>query len=222
MTTNILIPTLFESDTEHALKAAAELRPADAKQIVLLSISPLGDSITELLFTSSAAAVDLEKRNNILDFCNREFDKKFREKIKVDHQFGLSRPLMKNLLSKFEVGMVIVPRSFTRSKQFVHQFAMRLLHQSGCPMMLLPQDGIPHHGIQRALYLGDSHTAHIPAIQQYAFHVIHKSMIPEGESVKSIVKSMEIDLIVKGKRSAASNDFTDGSDEEFGLPVLAV
>lgn len=217
---NILIPTIFESDTEHALRVAADLKHNSSGDVILFSVSEVSDSITDLLFLSSQSTVDIRKQDQLL-----EFWKQFKARnssaaeVKVHHQYGLSRPLCKRLISRFEVDMVIVPLSFRMSKQYIHQFAMRLFHQSGCPMMLLPDNDISYKGIQRALYLDELKEVASQPVQQYAFHVIHKSMMPNNESIQTIVNRMQIDLIVKQKRKVGENDI---EMSDLGLPILTI
>ena len=49
---NILIPTNFSSDTNHALQVAADMHDLKINEIVLISLTEISDSITELLFLS--------------------------------------------------------------------------------------------------------------------------------------------------------------------------
>jgi hypothetical protein len=213
-----LIPTTFEADTRKALQLAMDMFTSSTDRIVLLSISEVSNSITDLLFLGSQKPVDLEKRQAILDHwaAVKKQNRNYGE-ITTHHQYGLSRSTFNAILERFNVSMSVVPESFQHSKQHIHQFMLKLLHQSQCPMMLLPAN-LPDKGIQRALYLDE--VSESATVQGYPFHVIHKSMMSEAEypSVQSMVEALNIDLIVKGKRV----ENTAIEINTFGLPVLAV
>lgn len=217
-----LIPTTFESDTKKALQLAMDMFSSADDRIVLMSISEVSNSITDLLFLGSEKPVDFTKRQVILDYWT---DKRRAStncgQITTHHQYGLSRSTFNGILERFDVSMSILPESFQQSKQHIHQFALKLLHQSSCPMMLLPAK-LSGKSIQRALYLDEK--TKTPTVQGYPFHVIHKSMVSEAQypSVQSMVKELNIDLIVKGKRVDGTADTIDHEISSFGLPVLAV
>lgn len=217
-----LIPTTFEADTTKAVQLAIDMFSGSSDRIVLLSISEITNSITDLLFLGSEKPVDLDKRQVILNYWNevKKQSDTYGE-ITTHHQFGLSRPTFNGILERFDVSMSVVPVSFQHSKQHIHQFMLKLLHQSRCPMMLLPAN-LPDKSIQRALCLDE-----VPApspVQGYPFHVIHKSMVSDAQypSVQSMVEALNIDLIVKGKRVDGAGEPIDQEASAFGLPILAV
>lgn len=219
-----LIPTTFDEDTNKAAKVAMNMFSSPEDRVVLFSVSDVSNSITDLLFLADAHPVDLTRRQHILDYwSDLKKDFQVNGNMTTHHQYGLSRPIFESILQRFDVSMSVVPESFQNSKQYIHQFMLKLLHQSNCPMMLLPQN-LPGKGIQRALYLDEIPETRTAMVQGYPFHVIHKSMVSEAEypSVKSIVEALHIDLIVKGKRVEGVTDSMDREVSAFGLPVLAV
>ena len=217
-----LIPTTFESDTAKALRLAVNMFTSTSDRIVLLSISQVSDSITDLLFLGSEKPIDLSKRQVILDQWDTiKKNEETSASLTTHHQYGLSRATFSDILERFNVSMSVVPESFQHSKQHIHQFAMKLLHQSRCPMMLLPAT-LPGKSIQRALYVDE--VPEMTTVEGYPFHVIHKSMVSEAEypSIKSMVEALNIDLIVKGKRVDGAADLVEDEVNSFGLPVLTV
>lgn len=218
-----LIPTTYGSDTRKAIEMAIDMFTDPGNRIVLFSVSDISDSITELLFLKPGKDIDISARQNILDFWeSRREQLRIDEEIEIHHQYGLSRSTFNAIIERFNVFMAIVPESFQQSKQYIHQFTLRLLHRSNCPMMLLPPT-LSAKGIQRALYLDKMPESKTAAVQHYPFHVIHKSMVDQQErlSLKSIIEEMHIDLIVKGKK-IDSESATDQDLRSLGLPVLAV
>ncbi|MBT1700149.1 hypothetical protein KK083_24890 [Fulvivirgaceae bacterium PWU4] len=226
MKKKVLIPTTFEEDTKTALRLATDIYQGSAAEITLCTISEISDSITELLFLDAKDHIDVSKRDAIISFWNQH-KKAAHEKAEVSlhHQFGLSQPKFNRMMERFEPDMVVVPQSFQQSPEYIHQFALRLFHTSRYPMMLLPGNAETVKGIQRALYLDESQQqASSVAVQQYPFHVIHKSMVEGQEygSTRTIVEKMQIDLIVKPKRKKGLPVEHDRDAGTFGLPILTI
>lgn len=222
---SILIPTTYEFDTTQALKAAADMYRVQTGEITLFSVSEIPDSITELLFLASYDGVDFQQRETVLQFWHDyQTRQRITANVSMHHQHGMTRPVLKHLLNRFNPDLVIIPQSFQQSKQFIHQFTLKLLHQSECPLMLLPAREFSHKGIQRALYLDEAVKKLAGDVQQYPFHVIHHSMIAnaEADSIRSIIEEMQIDLIVKGKRKKGSSDHQEANMADLGLPILTI
>lgn len=222
---NILIPTTYEIDSTDALKVAADIcQHSGGGEIILFSISEISDSITELLFLSSKDNIDLNKRDAVLKFWESYSSQhRMNANIKFHHQYGLSRPVLEQVIDRFGADMVIIPQSFQLSKNYIHQFALKLFNQCNSPMMLLPPKNLSYKGIQRALYLDKADLKSPGVVQQYPFHVIHQSMIEKEnqEPIRALVERMQIDLIVKGKRKTNACDYEIDS-EELGLPILTI
>lgn len=217
-----LIPTSFEGDTTRAMEIALDMFSSPDDRIVLLSASHISDSITDLLFLSNP--IDPEKKQRTIDhWANLKRQRNAAGALATHHQYGMSRPIFDTILERFDVSMSIVPESFQQSKQHIHRFVLKLLHKSHCPMMLLP-GRLSVKGLQRALYLDESPATNTAKVQGYPFHVIHKSMVSDAEypSIKAIVDSMSIDLIVTGKRVEGTTDSVDHEVKTFGLPVLTI
>ena len=222
---NILIPTNFSSDTNHALQVAADMHDLKINEIVLISLTEISDSITELLFLSEKEKNNINSSADVLNFWNRyKTQHNLTANVKVHSQYGLSRPVFRQLMSRFNIGLAIVPQSFQTSKSYIHQFMLRLLNQCDSPVMLLPAKKEEYKGIQRALYLDETENARTGMVQEYPFHVIHQSMLEDvgQNSIRSIVDNMKIDLIVKGKRNGNTSSLSDIGVAELGLPVLTI
>ncbi|MBT1703912.1 universal stress protein [Chryseosolibacter indicus] len=223
---NILIATTYQADTLQALKIAADFKRKDEGNIILLSISEVSDSITDLLFLSSHEHIDQNKRSVILSSWNEiKRQNNFSASLEEHHQFGMSRPILDQLLQRFNADMVIVPLSFQHSKQYIHKLVLKLLHKSECPMMLLPEEQKLPLDIQRALFLDQVGQPLTSSIQNLPFHIIHQSMVntehTEDQSLKILIEKLSINLIVQAKRKSEIAE--DNSHVvNLGLPVLAV
>jgi hypothetical protein len=220
---NIIIPTTFAADTVEAMKIAAYIAE-NTGSITLLSNSPISDSITELLFLSSKDTIDAAGREKVLADWQRYADNKGIDMtVEKHHQFGMSRPLLDNVLEKYDTDLVVTPQSFQQSKNHSHRMMLSLLNRCTCPVMLLPDAGQLQESYQRALYLDEAGQPLSSMLQHLPFHIIHSSMLHEakGKSLMALIDQMNVDLIVQRKRR--NEVFTDESQLiELGLPILTV
>ena len=224
---NIMIITTYEADTFGALKIAADLKRYHDGSLVLLTVSPLSDSITELLFLSARDHVEQQNRKKRLEEWNRfaTNNKVYVDfpEIKEHHQYGMSGPILKQILECFDIDMIVVPPSMQKSRFFIHQLLLKLLHRSQYPLLLLSTDQLPSEPIQRALFLdglGESLTAEI---ENMPFHVIHKSMleqVPQISPLRQLIEKHKIDLIVQRKQKSSTG--MDKDLQNLGLPILTV
>jgi hypothetical protein len=221
---NILITTTFEADTLQSLKIATEVIGNSASEICLLSTSEISDSITDLLFLSPKDHIDTRKRSELLDaWKNLKGTRGSKFKLHEHHQYGMSRPILEQILSRYKVDLVIVPTSFQQSKQHIHHFLLKLLHKTSCPLMFVPQTRQPD-AIKRALYLNEPGRALTSAIENLPFHIIHQSMLEDATkySIEELIEKLKIDLLVKGKRNGEPRYNDEVEMSELNVPVLTV
>jgi hypothetical protein len=214
---NILVPTAFEPDTLKALIMSSNFRKEDEVHVTLLSVGAVPDSITELLFPSAWKKADPAKRDVVLEnwaeYCKSTDS--CDTKITEHHQQGMSRPVLKHLLERFQIDMVIVPYSFQRSGEYLHRMLLTLFDASETPLMLLPDCDDDHLDIHRALYIDKGDVLPHSLMQGLPFHVIHRSMVG-SDPLKTILQNFKINLIVLNK-SDRKESLTG-----FGLPVLTI
>jgi|GEM_PF-2498213 len=217
---HILIPTTYGSDTVDAMKVAANLATAGECEITLLSISPLPDSITDLLFITKPEHLALEKHDALMrDWQTVQQHQSVRPTVNEHHRFGITEPVLKQIMQRLSVDIVVIPPSFQQSTEFAHTLFIRLLRKSHCPAMFLPQwKNTPEH-LRRALFI-DAGKYPGEALESLPFHIIHQSMIRPTEhlSLRQIVENHQIDLIVHGKTTPRAEQ----EISNLGLPVLAV
>lgn len=220
---NILIPTTYGTDTVQAMKVAAGLATANACDVTLLSLSPLPDSITDLLFLSKPEHFELEKHDLLFqEFQTLQQHHTVRITVHEHHRFGITQPIFGQIMQRLNIDMVVIPPSFQQSTEFAHTLFIKLLHKSECPAMFLPLEKQAPEHLRRALFIDHGGQAMHPGetLESLPFHIIHQSMIRPAEqlSLQQIVEYHHIDLIVHGKRSARA----EKEINTLGLPVLAV
>lgn len=219
---NILIPTTFESDTLQALKMSSRFKQNEEVNITLLSASALGNSIIDRLFLSNTNSPDPAKRQQVLDAWSvYQSQNNIHSCTNEHHQYGVSRPVFRQVMKRFSIDMAIVPLSYQQSKIYTDRILMSFLHDSKIPLMLLPAEQQEEQDIHRALFIEDESIVTSPVIETLPFHVIRQSMIQTAglQSMKAIVQNFRINMIVLAKSNARQLNQTLS---DLGLPVLTV
>lgn len=222
---NILITTTFKEDTLQSIKLATEVMGNNASTITLLSCSEISDSITELLFLSSTDHADLQKRSDLLSkFQEYKNAQSLKATVQEHHQYGMSRPILEQILTRYQVDLVIVPLSFQQSKIHIHELLLKLLYKTSCPLMFLPERKQSREAIKRALYLNEPGRGLTPAVENLPFHIIHQSMLDEANrlSLEEMINKLRIDLVVKGKGRNESRQENETPISKLGVPVLTI
>ena len=221
----ILIPTVFHQDTLAAVRLAAELNTQGDLVITLMTAFELSDSITDLLFLAPHHHIDEQARHTFMDSVREVINaRNERIELKEHHQFGVARPVISQVLERLNTDMIIVPRSFQESKNYIHKSLLSVFNKLKYPLMLLPLEKSVPSAIQRALYLQPDAGTEIGTLAQFPFHVIHQDMLSEtmqGQSLQNIINNFNIDLVVQSKRSRQIPQNNELS-AELQLPVLTV
>lgn len=221
----ILIPTVFHQDTLAAVRLATELNAhGDEVIITLLTASELSNSITDLLFLTPHSETDKRARQQLIGVVHSIIRSRKSIQLLEHHQYGVSRPKVSQLLERLETDMILVPRSFQESRNYVHKTLLSIFNKLHHPLMLLPMEQAVPAMIQRALYVHEDMTPVVKSLPQMPFHIIHQIMLTEamqGGPLKKVVSEFNIDLVVQsrqGNRIPQNNDLTT----ELSLPVLTV
>jgi len=188
-------------------------------------VSELSGATTELLFQPPYPEIDLKIRQQFMSTLNEIMSSR-NESIRIDehHQYGVSRPVINQLLDRMGTEMIIVPQSFQQSRNYIHKSLLSALNKLHYPLMLLPLGEAVPAMIQRALYLNQDPGPAVMPLSQFAFHIIHQNMLTESmqrEPLKQVVSDFKIDLVVQsreGSRVPQNNELTT----ELCLPVLTV
>lgn len=221
----ILIPTVFHQDTLAAVRLAAELNAhGDEVIITLLTASELSNSITDLLFLTPHSETDKKARELFINGAREIIRNRKSIRLVEHHHYGVSRPKVSQLLERLETDMILVPRSFQESRNYVHKTLLSIFNKLHHPLMLLPLEKAVPVMIQRALYVHEDMTPVVKSLPQLPFHIIHQVMLTEtmqGGPLKQVVSDFNIDLVVQsrqGNRVPQNNELTT----ELSLPVLTV
>ncbi len=135
----ILIPTDYHEDTLQALEMTWRSPGDELIQIVLLSISPLPDSIMGYLSTPANNEVTKHKRNELMaEWKIRKSLLDISIQLIEHYQYGGSLAIVEQIIERFEVSQIIVPYSFQRSKEPHEMETLNALKKSQRKLILMP------------------------------------------------------------------------------------
>ncbi len=135
---NILIPTTLKEDTLHAVQTVSQkINGTDAK-VVLLMLSEMPDGIVDLLFTPTSRHETSPQEQKVLSNCRAFVETRPNISLKVHHQYGVSGPLMRNILHHYEIDLVVLAPSYKQETNYLHRQAVKVLNNSKCPILHLP------------------------------------------------------------------------------------
>ncbi|PZR37736.1 MAG: hypothetical protein DI538_11625 [Azospira oryzae] len=135
---NILIPTDYQYDTLRAMELTRWVSGNAPVHIILLSVSPLPDSITGYLALSGD--LQTNARTRIMEDWEELLKLADHGVILTEHhQYGASPSIIGQVMERFSVNRIVVPHSFQTSENIVHREALSALRKSNCKITFLPK-----------------------------------------------------------------------------------
>ena len=233
---NILIPTTLEGDTAGAVATAIKHAASGCCTLVLILFSEAPDaySASECLGRMSPK-VSLTN-NTTLMRCRALVEAAPHCNLQVHHQYGISAPLLRNLLEYKNIDMIVLPESFRTSREKIYQYCTKLLLKSKYP--ILHTGAIAHRSrMSNALYLEHPDSSvdagEVAALlKKYPYKVVSHACLSEMQNPEDLrpllaetIFKNDIDVVIATRnperKGSAKKD--EGSyDRILGLPVLSL
>src|SRR5687768_368977 len=109
---NILIPTTLQADTINAVKTAIKQSKGKNCNIILLQVCNVPDTDSSAFFLRTVKNELTVSQKNIFEACRNLVAVSQNCTFKIQHQYGISAPLMRNLLEHLHVGLIILTPSY--------------------------------------------------------------------------------------------------------------
>lgn len=235
---NVLIPTTLKPDTLDALKAVGSSANGSKIQVVLLMLSEMPDGITDLLF-STKSGIETEIENvKTLRACKAYVASKENITLQVHHQYGISGPLLRNIMEHYDTGLIVLTPSYKQEKESIHRQAVKVVNSCKCPILHLPEK-VREFALDHAIYLeNQAQRLSVTAVQQllkkeFDIRVVRQAKISEGQELDELspvlnetIKRDQIPLVVETRK--ADKKWTASSKnhitlaETLGVPVLSI
>lgn len=233
---NILIPTTLQKDAVTSVKAAVK-QAADSNCIItLMMVSEAPDAESASFFLRATRTSPTALQSQVLEDCRAETSHTDNCRLEVHNRYGLSAPLLKNLLEHLDTNLIIIPPSYKQERDSIHHYCLSLLANSKVAILHLTED-YEKQEFNKALYL-ESEKAQLGLQElqqlvgsQFNFKIVSHASIGEhypdelGAQLTEAISKNNIDLLIetrkpekirtKKRKQAAVN-------ETLGLPLLSI
>ncbi|NDI99311.1 hypothetical protein GWA97_09515 [Flavobacterium sp. LaA7.5] len=233
---NILIPTTLEADTVYAVKTAIRHTYNNNCSITLMLLHEVADCYSSLYVLNKTGSGITKAQNEVLKTCRELVNETENCKLIVHNQYGLSRPLLKNLIEHLSVDVIILCESYKTNPDKLHSLCNKLLLSSKYIILHLGTN-VKESRFSKALYLQNSYNPLcIQELQEkikerFKFKIVSQAEIEEQEGDKitemllNVINKNDIDLVVHTRKSK-QKILGKKSNEKLitdviGLPVLS-
>lgn len=233
---NILIPTTLQQDTIPAVKAAIRQAAETNCIITLMIVSDIPDAESATYFLRATRPVPTALQTKILEDCRTAVSKAANCSLELHNRYGLSAPLLKNLLEHLGTNLIIIPPSYKQQREHIHHFCLGLLANSKIPILHLTED-CEEQEFNKALYL--EHTTAQLGLQevqqligsQFNFKIVSHATIEErhpnelGSQLTDAIAKNNIDLLIETRKAGKIKTKKQKAatvNEMLGLPVLSI
>lgn len=233
---NILIPTTLQPDTLTAVSAGINQAAGSNCTLTLMLVSEAPDAESASLFLRTAKPTQTALQTQVLEDCIAEAAKNPKCRLEVHNRYGLSAPLLKNLLEHLGTNLIIIPSSYKQQRAQIHHYCLGLLANSKIAMLHLTED-CEQQEFSKALYL--EHASAQLGLQelqqmvstQFSFKIVSHATIEErhpkelGTHLAEAISKNNINLLIetrKPERLKTKKQKAATVNEILGLPMLSI
>lgn len=228
---SILIPTTLQLDALYSVKAAIKQTAGTNCIITLLMVHDAPDAESASYFLRKTRQSLTEAQIGVLQDCRDAITNTPNCRLEVHNQYGLSAPLLKNLMDHLEVNLIIIPASYKLEKSRINRNCLELLANSRMPILHMTGD-CEEQEFSKALYVEQNPQLGVQELQQlissqFSFKIVsHTALSTENTPHIQLTEAIEknnIDLVIETrkpeKRKKSKNLVVN---DTLGLPVLSI
>lgn len=233
---NLLIPSTLELDTIKGIKTAIQQSKGKNCTIYLAFVSEIPDTYSTATFLRNMKSEMTASQKNILDYCRELVANAQNCTLKIHNQYGISAPLMRNLIEHFNIELTILTPSYKDSEKRIHNQFLQILSNCKCPILHLNAN-FEEQDLTKAMYLEQNKSKlQIEDLQelisnQFDFKIVSQAKIfndQKQEDFESLLNETilknKIDLLIetrKPKKIKLKNK-NYSTNENLGLPILSL
>lgn len=234
---NLLIPTTLEIDTITAVKTAIRQFKEENCTIMLLLVAEVPDTESASFFLRTIKSEMTLSQKNILNEVRKIINETENCTLKIHNQYGVSSPLIKNLIEFHAIGLTIITPSYRASAKRIQQQCLQLLCNCKSPILHLTEN-CEEQDFSKALYIEKTKSRFqaedLQQLIQNDFDCtivsqakMLESQVPEDMTAvlsEAIVKN-QIDLLIETRtpeKISFKKKNTTALNEILGLPVLSL
>lgn len=233
---NLLIPSTLDLDTLNAIKVAIQQSKGKNCTIFLALVSEIPDTYSSASLLRSMNSELTSTQKSTLKYCQELIAISQNCSLKIHHQYGISAPLMKNLIEHLHIELTILTPSFRNSEKRIHNQFTQTLENCKSPILRLSTN-FEEQDLTKAMYLEqtksklqveDLHKL-IPA--HFDFRIVSQAKIfndQNNEDLESLLNDAiaknKIDLLIETRKPKKIKLKTKNTNtnENFGLPILSL
>lgn len=235
---NILIPTTLEADTLAAVKTAIRHASGQSCTVLLMQLCDVPDTYSASYTFKKIMPGYTSAQADVLTQCRAAVLKTHNCTLQVHMQYGISAPLLKNIIEHKGIGLVILSQSYKQESDKIHRYCTRLVLNSTCPILHLGHN-TSGQALSKALYLEQEKEglalhevqAHLSSL--FDFTIVSRATVAEEQNPKDLAPLLaeaifknDIDLVVETrkpkKKLSLKKKPIAGVNEALGLPVLSL
>lgn len=233
---NLLIPSTLELDTINAVKVAIQQSKNKSCTIYLALVSEIPDTYSTATFLRSMKSDMTVSQKNVLEYCRELISSSQNCSLKIHNQYGVSTPLMRNLMEHLDIELTILTPSYRSAEKRIHNQFVQILSNCKCPILHLSSN-FEEQDLTKAMYLEQNKSRlQIEDLQElipahFDFRIVSQATIfndQNAEDLESLLNEAitknQIDLLIetrKPKKIKLKNKNTS-TNENFGLPLLSL
>lgn len=234
---NILIPTTLAPDTVGAVKTAMKHAGKQGCTLVLMLFSDAPDTYSAGDYMRQTMPQSTPVQHDVLKQCRLAVSNNAYCNLEVHHQYGLTGPLLRNLLEFKKIDFIVVPDSYNTAHDKIHAYCCKLLLNSKYPI-LMPGCVSDRQQMANALYLEQDNTS-LPLHEvqkmvdgRFPYRIVSRAMISEMQDPEDLrpilaetIFKNDIDVLVQTRKHEKLKFTTKARatvNEVMGLPVLSL
>lgn len=234
---NILIPTTLQPDTINAVKTAIKQSKRKNCNVILLQVCDVPNTDSSAFFLRSIKNELTVSQKNTLEACRNLVAVSQNCTFKLQHQYGISAPLLRNLLEHLQASLIILTPSYKNAERKIHKQFLQILSNCRCPILHL-NSNFEEQVLNKAMYLEQTKSKLQAAdlqhlVQdQFDLRIVSQATIFEDQNVEEIKPQLseailknEINLLIqtrKPEKIKLSRKGKSNINESLGLPVLSL
>lgn len=233
---NVLIPSTLEPDTINAVKIAIQQSKGKKCTLFLVLVEEIPDSYSSATFLRSMKSEMTASQKKVLEYCRELTTISQNCNLKIHYQYGISAPLMRNLIQHLEIELTILSPSYRKAERKIHNQFVQILSNCKCPILHLSSN-CEEYILTKAMYLEKTKSKlqiedlHELIPERFDFEIINKTSFINNQNPEdlesfineAIIKN-NINLLIetrKPKKIKLKNKNTS-TNENLGLPILSL
>lgn len=233
---NFLIPSALELDTINAVKMAILQSKGQKCTIFLVLVNEIPDTFSSNAFLRNMKSDMTAPQKSVLEYCRELTLISQNCRLKIHYQYGISTPLMKNLISHLDIELTILTPSYKNIEKKIHNQFIQILDNCKCPILHLSSN-FEEQDLTKAMYLEQSKSKlQVENLQElipdnFDFKIVSQAKIFSDQNPEDLelllneaIAKNRINLLIetrKPKKIKLKNRIPNAT-ENFGLPILSL